>query len=129
MRKGINEELSEIRELIRDLGKIGFENFKIRIGIYKTDLLSRARCKQYHLLPIYAGISKSGLVKYKLTCIDRDGFDYYKRKGFLPKKIKWFDLRRKSFYSTVANRNNTLTQQQRADAIGKYNAFKEINLI
>jgi hypothetical protein len=56
----------------------------------------------------------------RLVSIHRDKFLEYQRAGLLPKRLKWSDCKRMSFYRTPECRNNKATPQERKEAREKY---------
>ena len=92
------------------------QSFKMGLAIRLADMKQRAWNKQYHvmLLELPGG--------EKLVSVNNQDINRYKRKGWLPKKMGMFELKREGsiFYSTPLDRNNRSTPADRKAAKDKY---------
>jgi hypothetical protein len=115
-----------VKEIIEDFKEYGvwFSNWlfykrqsvKMSLAIRLADVKQRAFNKQYHimLLDLPAG--------EKLVSVNGDDIKRLKRKKWLPKDMRFFDMKHSPsvFYSTPLNRNNKSTAGDRTEAKEKY---------
>lgn len=122
----ISEFAGEVKLHVGSIVILWIESMKMRLAMSLADIKQKAMNKRYHVIFIVVGYTKEGKPIEKLRSINRDDFNYCKRRGWLPKHMGYLELSDKSFYSTDLRLNNSQKQEDRNKAMDKYLRYVRI---
>ena len=120
MFKRIASDFREIRDYVKDLYIVITSTIKIRLLIYMADLLQKAYNRRFFVSVIEKPEGE------RLKIFDKQMFNKFKRRGWMPKHMTVLELQQKCFYSTPLSRNNKIDKQQRKDAVKKYQQYSKL---
>ncbi len=101
------------------------QSLKMSLAIKLADIKQKAFNKQFHIMLLELPKGE------KLVSVCRADIERFKRKKWLPKNIRTFDLihGESVFYSTPVNRNNKSTPADRLAAKEKYFRYRKILVV
>jgi hypothetical protein len=121
-----NEGIKELAFHVRSYIILRIEAFKLKLAMRLSDIKQRAKNKRFHVVLMEVGVNKHGDPIRRLRSIDNTGFDYCRKKGWLPKKMSYLELEKLAFYSTPISLNNSYSKEDRAEAIEKYMKYQKV---
>ncbi len=115
----MKEFLGEVIFHVKGFFFLKGQAIKMKLAMRLSDIKQKAFNKRFHVI-IISYTNEKGKTVNKLRSICNKDFKYYKLKGWLPKRMSYLDLSKKSLYSTSIGLNNTAKRKEREKALKRY---------